>query len=74
MSREKSIATRCQLLVGSFDGASGLCPCKNSQSCQLTTDQRRYFADDESVLAAKSKNLKEYNDGKTDNAPEGGEE
>lgn len=43
MSRLKAIAVRCQLLVGSFDGAQRVCPCPRSDDCKLTRDQRKEY-------------------------------
>ena len=74
MGRELSIACRCQLLVGSFDGASRTCPCEASQLCKLSKEQREYFANDERVQAAKAVNLKEFEDGQACNAEKGCEE
>lgn len=74
MGRELSIACRCQLLVGSFEGASKTCPCENKFACELTKEQREYFSDDERVQTAKAANLKEFENGKTRNAEEGYEE
>ena len=74
MGREVVVASRCQLIIGSFDGASNVCSCSSSKDCNLTKEQRQFFSDDERVLAAKAANIKEYEDGKANNAKTSGQE
>jgi len=53
-------ACRCQLLVGSYEGGTRLCPCLNLLLCRLSEHELEEFRDNPKVLEAKYVNEKEY--------------
>lgn len=61
MSRILQIAKQCQLLTGSYDGATRSCDCFHPQKCHLTEQQRLEHEQLPDVIAARSRNLQEFN-------------
>lgn len=61
MSRILQIAKQCQLLTGSYDGATRSCDCSNPQKCHLTEQQRLEHEQLPDVITARSRNLQEFN-------------
>ena len=60
MGRLEAIAVRCQLLTGSYEGATHCCECFSTKQCALTETEMAQFRDHPKVLEAYHRNLKEY--------------
>ena len=58
--RKLAIARRCQLLVGSYTGASRICDCISGTQCHLSPAERKTLRDHPDVVAAKERNLEEW--------------
>lgn len=58
--RVVAIAVRCQLLTGSYEGASRSCPCTSAGDCQLSQQQREEAKNDSTVIRAAERNLAEF--------------
>ncbi len=54
-------AVNCQLLTGSFDGASMSCDCLGSRTCKLLAIERKLLYDHPDVVKRRQENLDEYN-------------
>lgn len=56
--RELAIAKRCQMLTGSYDGATRSCDCYFE--CRLSEDQQESLREHSDVKKAKKRNQKEF--------------
>jgi hypothetical protein len=61
MGRILQVAKQCQLLTGSYSGATRSCNCPDPQSCRLTKLHRLKYNFHPDVVAAANRNLQEYN-------------
>ena len=55
-----TIAKRCQLLTGSYSGATKSCDCSRPSDCHLTERQRCHFGAHPAVADDARRNLNEY--------------
>lgn len=60
--RELAIALRCQLLTGSYKGASRSCECESPQDCALTGELRQIYCSHTKIKVAKERNWFEFLD------------
>ena len=59
---------RCQLLVGSFRGATRNCSCYRPDECLLTEEERNQLRGHPFVVKCQQRNLDEFNSILNDNA------
>lgn len=59
-NREIAQGCRCQLLTGSYEGASKSCSCQNPSACKLSKSLRATLKSHPKILAAIKRNQKEY--------------
>ncbi len=56
---EIAMACRCQILTGSYDGATRSCECKMAKDCAFTLEERQELRKHLRVIAAEERNSKE---------------
>ena len=61
-SRQLAMACRCQLLTGSYEGASRSCDCENPLGCQFSSSDREALQTHPKVIDAIKRNWLEYED------------
>ena len=59
-ARTVAIGCRCQLLTGSYEGASRSCDCKSLSDCYISEEARKELAQHDKVKRAKARNWTEH--------------
>jgi len=54
------ISLQCQLLTGSYEGATRSCPCKGPDKCMLSKKERVRLARDPKVIERRKENHDEF--------------
>ncbi len=60
MSRALAIAKRCQLLTGSYNGATRSCSCVHMNKCPFSKQSRDEYKDHPEIVKARERNFKEF--------------